>query len=290
MKRLNKIQHFFATLNRKRRLSLRKEHNDTEIWYMHLTPLEMIGSVVAILLIIFIVTLTLIAYTSVFNLIPGYSGNRTRQEVIENIIKVDSIERRLDELQVYYSNVALIMEGKTPIIRDVTQASDSLTATRAETVPPSREDSILRAQLEGDGPYSLAEVIAARQQIRPGIELMAPVRGVVTDRFDPQENRFGVRVATSPGEQILAVTDGTVIAATWSLDEGYVIQVQHADNLVSIYRNGVTSFVRTGTRVRSGEVLSATADAELTTGAGTLFEFELWQNGSAVDPENFIVF
>ncbi len=285
-----RIQHLLARITRKRRFSIRKEHNDTEIWYMHLTPLEMIGGVVAILLIIFIITLSLVAYTPVLNLIPGYSGNRARQQVIENIIKVDSIQRRLDELQVYYSNVALIMEGKTPIIRDVTQAGDSLTATKPETVPPGPEDSILRAQLEGDGIYGLANVVAARQQIRPGIELMAPVRGVVIDRFDAQEGRYGARVATSPGEQILAVTDGTVIASMWSPDEGFVIQVQHADNLVSTYRNGVVSLVRPGMRVRSGEVLGSTSEGDNTSEISSLFEFELWQNGSAVDPENFIVF
>lgn len=257
---------------------------------MHITSLEMIGSGIAVLLLMFIAILTLVAFTPILNLIPGYSGNRTRTQVIENIIKVDSIQRRLDELQVYYSNVALIMEGKTPIIRDVLQAGDSLTATKAETVPPSREDSLLRAQFEGDGELALSNVIAARQQVRPGIELMAPVRGVVTERFDPAEGRYGVRVATGPGEQILAVTDGTVIAATWSLDEGYVIQLQHPDNLVSVYRNGVVSLVRVGTRVRSGEVISATAEGDTPDILNTQFEFELWQNGSAVDPENFIVF
>ncbi|MCD7970978.1 MAG: M23 family metallopeptidase [Alistipes sp.] len=287
---IRRIRLFFARLTRKRRLSLRKQHNGKEIWYMHITSLEMIGSGIAVLLLMFIAILTLVAFTPILNLIPGYSGNRTRTQVIENIIKVDSIQRRLDELQVYYSNVALIMEGKTPIIRDVLQAGDSLTATKAETVPPSREDSLLRAQFEGDGELALSNVIAARQQVRPGIELMAPVRGVVTERFDPAEGRYGVRVATGPGEQILAVTDGTVIAATWSLDEGYVIQLQHPDNLVSVYRNGVVSLVRVGTRVRSGEVISATAEGDTPDILNTQFEFELWQNGSAVDPENFIVF
>ncbi|MCC8034333.1 MAG: M23 family metallopeptidase, partial [Rikenellaceae bacterium] len=258
--------------------------------YMHITPLEIVGSVVAVLLLLFIAILTLVAYTPILNLIPGYSGNRTRTEVIENIIKVDSIQRRLEELQVYYSNVALIMEGKTPIIRDVSQAGDSLTATTPQTVPPSREDSILRAQLEGEGPYGLSNVIAARQQVRPGIELMAPVRGVVTERFDPAENSFGVRVATGPGQQIMAVTDGTVIGVTWAMDEGYVIQIQHPDNLVSVYRNGVVSLVRPGTRVRSGEVISATTESEAADFLNTQFEFEMWQNGTAVDPENFIVF
>ncbi len=95
---------------------------------------------------------------------------------------------------------------------------------------------------------------------------------------------FGVRVSTSLEQQVLAVSDGTVVMAHWDAGQGHMVQVQHAGNLISIYRHLTESLVGPGTRVRGGEVLG-----EVEQGTA-LFEFELWQNGNPVNPENYVVF
>lgn len=281
---------FFFKINRKRRLSLRKVHNDSEVWYMHISPLEIIGGGIAILLILFIIILSLVAYTPILKLIPGYSGNKMREQMIENIIKVDSIERKLNELQIYYSNVSLIMEGKTPITRNVQQAGDSIRSVTVETVHPSREDSILRRQLEGQGIYGLGTISASRHNARPGMELLPPVQGIIAEHFDPKEEMFGIAISTATNQQVLAVADGTIIFSSWIPNEGYSIQVQHAGNLISIYRNASESFVSVGARVKGGDVISSTGDGISGEGGKGFLGFELWQNGSPIDPENFIVF
>lgn len=57
---------------------------------------------------------------------------------------------------------------------------------------PSAEDSLLRAQMEGDGPYSLAgRGSDSRRRIREAIELAKPVEGIITERFDISQGRFG---------------------------------------------------------------------------------------------------
>lgn len=267
---------------------MRKVHNDAEVWYMHISPLEILGGILAILLVTFIIILSLVAYTPILKLIPGYSGNKVREQMIENIIKVDSIERKLNELQVYYSNVSLIMEGKTPITRNVQQAGDSIRPVKAETVPAIPGDSVLRAQLEGSGAYGLSNT--ARQGTRPNVELLAPLKGTITGHFDPREGRFGITVSTSAGQQILAVADGTVISSSWFPSGGYIIQIQHADNFVSIYRNCPESLVSVGARVKGGDAISSTGEASPGEDGKDYFELELWQNGTPVDPENVIIF
>lgn len=258
---------------------------------MHISPLEIMGGIVAIVLVMFIIILSLVAYTPILKMIPGYSGNKVREQMVESIIKVDSIERKMNELQVYYSNVSLIMEGKTPITRNVQQAGDSIRGVKVETILPSHEDSILRRQLEGDGSYSLSgSSAAARQSARPAIELLAPVKGNITEHFNPKEGMFGTTIATSTNQQILAVADGTVISSSWLPNKGYTIQIQHIDNFVSIYRNGSESLVSVGARVKGGDVISSTGEGVSGEDGKGFFEIELWQNGNPIDPENIIIF
>lgn len=54
----------------------------------------------------------------------------------------------------YNENIALIMEGRTPVAR-VLASSDSSRISKV-LVMPSHEDSLLRAQMEGDGEYAIA--------------------------------------------------------------------------------------------------------------------------------------
>lgn len=282
------IAYFFRNLAKKHRLSLHDQHNESEVWYMFISPLKMIAVAVAVLLLLFILILTLVAYTPILSLIPGYSGNQQREEMIQNILRVDSIERRLNDIEAWGYDVSLIMEGKTPFTRDVTQRSDSVTVTKPEVVLRSAEDSILRGQMEGSGAYSLGRTISSRNATEG--DLQTPVRGVVASHFSPKDELFGTGIATASNQQVLAVAEGTVVSSSWSPNDGYMVQVQHADNLISIYKRISQSLMAPGTRVRKGEVLGYTGEGISGEAGKGLFELELWHNGNPVDPENYIVF
>jgi len=123
-----------------------------------------------------------------------------------------------------------------------------------------------------------------------GMELLSPVSGVVTTHFNPKSNRFGVEVATAAGQQVAAVADGTVVFALWTPGEGYIIQIQHSNNLLSVYRHCAEPLKAVGSRVRAGEVISYTAESATGGGNKGLFQFELWYNGAPADPESYILF
>lgn len=282
------IQYLLSNFNRKHRLSLRKERNDSEIWYMHISPLEFLGGALALLLILFIIILTLVAYTPILNFIPGYSGNRVREDMVRNIARIDSMERKLGEFQAYYSNVSLILDGKTPVTRNVGQGADT-TGSAPGLIPPSAADSALRRQLELPGVYNLQNA-AASGDLSQRTGIIPPVRGVAATHFNPKEGRFGTGIATAANQQVVAIDDGTVISAMWVPGQGHILQVQHNGNLVSVYRRCAQTFRTTGERVRAGEVIGNTGDGISGEEGKGLFEFELWLNGSPVDPETYIVF
>lgn len=286
------IKYLVGHLREKHRLSVRNQHTDSEVWYMYISPLNLLAGLLALILILFIIVTTTVAYTPVLDLIPGYPGNKSRTMLIENIIRLDSLEQELRNMQIYSENVSLIMAGRNPVTRNDIQAADSSTAGRGDIASAIAEDSMLRLQMETPGGlYSLNDPDAARKKLRSALELFTPVKGVVTKEFSPIDDRYGVELATTSNQQVMAVMDGTVISSGWTPEDGFVVFVQHGNNIVSVYRHNTSVLKKAGDRVSSGEIIAYTGDSNAEASSGkNLFEFELWHNGTPVDPEGFIVF
>ncbi|MDE5637314.1 MAG: M23 family metallopeptidase [Alistipes sp.] len=278
-----------ASFFRKRRLSVLDATDRSEEWYIHLSPAGFMAALVAVVIVLFIGVSILVSYTPLLEFIPGYraNANRSREGLIANIMRMDSMERQMRDMLTYNQNIALIMDGKTPVVRTIANADS--TRLDKTLVMPSYEDSLLRAQMEGDGPYSLHST-----QAQPGksgkIEMTAPMTGIVTSSFDIRQNRFGVTIAATPGAQVVAAADGTAAMSIWSPDGGYTLVVQHSDNLLSIYRHLSKISVSAGQRIISGEVLGTNGDPDESDGDTNQIMFELWHEGKPVDPESYIIF
>lgn len=284
-----KIRAAWRSLFRKRRFSMLNATDNSEEWHMHLSPASILAAAVAFFLTLFILLLTLMAYTPVVEFLPGYrtEADRSRESLVQNILRLDSMERMMNDMMTYNENIALVMEGRTPVAR--TLSGGDSTRTSKMLVMPSREDSLLRAQMEGDGEYALSgRAGGSRRQVREAMELVTPAEGIITERFDIGEGRFGVRIAAAAGDRITAIDNGTVIQSLWTPDNGSIVVIQHPGNLVSVYKNLSQSLVTTGQAVRSGEQIGYNAQTD--PAEARLFEFELWNNGKPVDPEGYIVF
>lgn len=278
-----------ANLWRKHRLSLRDERDNREMWYMYISPLSIVAGFLALALVLFIVILSSVAYTPLLEFLPGYQGNRTRTILLENIVRLDSMERQLSQMKVYSDNIALIMEGKTPVMRSLSDQNQS--NTDKTIVMPSVEDSILRAQIEGDGAYSIASQASSRRSVRESMELIAPLAGgVIVNNFSPRSGSMGVSIAPTSDTQVVAIGEGTVILTTWSPDDGYLVEVQHMGGLISFYRNMTQSLVEVGQKLTAGQIVGYSAEATDEGNTPRLLQFEIWSDGKPVDPESYIVF
>jgi septal ring factor EnvC (AmiA/AmiB activator) len=187
--------------------------------------------------------------------------------------------------------MALVLDGKIPTTRSVAQPSDSTRMRNLPIVRPTYEDSVLRLQIESGALY--ARVGTAKNETRKGgigIDLVPPVKGVVGSHFAPKENRYGVSVATASEQQVVSVADGTIVLSFLTPTQGWVVQVQHGENLLSIYRHCAEVLKSTGSRIKAGDVIAYTGEGATGEGGTSAFGFELWQSGLPVDPENFIVF
>ncbi len=285
------IKSWWQGFSAKQRLSVTDSGDGHERWYMYISPLRILIGFVALVLMLFIIVILVVAYTPIMDTIPGYPGSKSREMLVRNIMRLDSLEREMNHLTVYSDNIALIMEGKTPVIRDVSRIGDSIEIQDKRLIAPSAADSILRAQMEGVGAYSLSASAAASRISKSTADLVPPAQGLVQTHFSPVQGHFGVTVITTSNQPVVAVREGSVILSLWTPEDGYIVQIQHPDNLVSVYKH-ISQVQRTvGTRVRAGEIIGIAGETgEKGFDSSGPFGFELWYNGTPVDPENYVIF
>lgn len=107
-------------------------------------------------------------------------------------------------------------------------------------------------------------------------------------RFHPILKRsrphLGVDYAARTGTPVLAVGDGIVKKAGWMGGGGKTILLRHNSVYQTNYKHlhGFASAVKTGARVRQGQVIGYVGSTGLSTGPH--LHFELWENGRYVDP------
>jgi len=104
-----------------------------------------------------------------------------------------------------------------------------------------------------------------------------------------RNNHYGTDIVAAPDQVVKAVLEGTITMATWTLDLGWIIQIQHENNLLSVYAHNAELLKKVGEYVKAGEPIAIIGNSgELTTGPH--LHFELWHNGTPLNPEDFIFF
>ncbi|MBQ9138488.1 MAG: peptidoglycan DD-metalloendopeptidase family protein [Alistipes sp.] len=283
MKLFEKISLWWHNIFRKRRLSIIEPESGAERWYAHLSPMAMIMSCVAVVCIVFSLLLLLVAYTPLLDMLPGYrtDATRSRQTLIRTLIRVDSLERKMNDMLIYNENRILVVDGKMPTVSSV--RSDSVAFDKS-IVPPSAADTLLRRQMENDRLYAIS---AGGGQQRTTINAVKPMDGIIAERFNAKVGLFGIRMAAAAEQQIVSIADGTVVAVDWLPESGNSIFIQHDNGIASVYRNLSGAIVGKGQRVTSGEVIGYSAVQEQ---AERMFEFEMWMGGEPLNPESYILF
>jgi murein DD-endopeptidase MepM/ murein hydrolase activator NlpD len=119
--------------------------------------------------------------------------------------------------------------------------------------------------------------------------LFAPISGLVSAPYNMSDAHFGVDIVAKKNEPVKCVADGTVIMASWTQDSGYVIAVQHRNDLISVYKHNAELLKKVGNFVNAGDIISIIGNTgDLTDGPH--LHFELWYNGNSVNPEEFVTF
>jgi len=274
----------------KYRFAIYNDKTFEEVWRIRMTRYN--GFLLIIFLVFFITGLTtvLIAFTNLREFVPGYPDGNTRRNIIMNALRLDSLENELVLRDQYFNNINAIISGREPVDR---VAGQDTSANYANIIfNSSSEDSLLRMQVEEEEQYNLTFLAdyTERSINLSNIHFFPPVKGVVSGHFSPRTRHYGTDIVTTPKAVISATLDGTVIFTGWTMETGWVIQVQHSNNLVSLYKHNTTLLKDMGDVVSAGEGIAVVGDSGELYTSGPHLHFEIWYNGKPVNPEDYILF
>ncbi len=121
------------------------------------------------------------------------------------------------------------------------------------------------------------------------LHYLSPVKGRISAGFDRSLDHLGIDIVSVKNAPIASIADGVVISSDYTIDTGNTICVQHKDNIISMYKHNSALLKKTGDYVEAGEAIAIIGNSgEQTTGPH--LHFELWYDGNALDPMQFIAF
>lgn len=277
----------FQMLKDHYRLIIYNDSTIQTVWSIKLTPIKVLtlGSLGAILLIL--LTTVIIAYTPLRENIPGYPSAKIRQEIIHNYILVDSLESEIKSRDNYFDKLKTLFLGEVPA--DETAVTDSGLKTYDVKFKSSNSDSMFQYKLLDEKQNLSISKDPKRLPSIANIHFFTPLRGLITNKFNPKTGHLAVDVVGNLNSRISSVLDGTVVFSGWTMDTGYSIFIQHENNIISAYKHNAELLKEVGDKVQAGDVIAIMGNSgELTTGPH--LHFELWHNGTALDPETYIDF
>lgn len=272
---------------------IRKEENFEERLSLRMSLASLVMITGGLVVVLIVLVISLVAFTPLREYIPGYADVNIRKDVLNLSIKTDSLEEVLQARAEYIRSIRRVLADSVNVGSALNVGQNDTASSSHPVVfkAPSHADSVLRAIVESQNPYNVSMGGSAN---KTGNNLndyffFAPLKGIITNGFNPAGNHFGVDIASKENEAVKATLDGTVVLSTWTLATGNVIIIQHKDNIISVYEHNSVLMKKEGDHVQAGDVIAIVGNSgELTTGPH--LHFELWYQGNPVNPIDYITF
>jgi len=241
--------------------------------------------VYSVILILF--TISIIFFTQLRELVPGYSSSDLLKRAIYLTQKTDSLERQIELNNKFYKSIEDVLSGKTEdfIERESIPIDSGQNETNFFSISPNSEDSILRNYVETQDKFNLTK----NELVIENKMFFSPIKGDITQTFNFEENHFAIDIAADIGTPVKSVLDGKILFSEWSVDTGHVIIVDHGDNIISVYKHNSKSLKEQNDFVQAGEVIAYSGN-QGSLSSGPHLHFELWKNGTPIDPEPLLNF
>ena len=271
----------------KYKLSVINETSYEEVFNFRLSQLHVLTALSVLAVILVVLTILLIAFTGLREFIPGYPDGNMRQMIAQNALRVDSLENELLKRDRFFKSIRLVLNGGDTT--SLERSREDTARYRNDTIrfQISEQENEFRAAIEERERFNLS--LGMKEQNHDYYHFFPPVEGIVTQSFDEKKRHYGTDIVAKANAKVAAVLDGVVIFTDWTVKTGYVIQVQHTNDLISVYKHNSILLKKQGDYVRAGEVLGVVGNTGEES-SGPHLHFELWRAGNPLNPENFIKF
>lgn len=212
-----------------------------------------------------------------------------RQAIIGQALRLDSLEQAMVLQEKYVTSIQDVIAGN--VRTDTVYSVDSLTKVRSQQLMDATARELeFAAQFEEDERYNITAQMTMPVSNLGDIGMFRPTAGLVVEHFNPTASHFGVDIAASPNQSVVAVMDGTVIFAVFTAEMGYTVCIAHPGQLISLYKHCDSVLKKAGDRVSLGEAVALVGRESDDMPNGSHLHFELWYQGQSLDPEKYILF
>ena len=295
-KKKKKEEKWFDRLRNKYRLVVMNDSTFEEKLSFRLSRLNVFVVLGTIAILLVFLTTYIIAFTPLREYIPGYARVDLQKQFYELQLKTDSMQQTFKANDLYLKNINTIINGGTPPdmnAPNLNEVNANKKDFKSISLDKSETETKLRNEVENMSKDYIAVLKTdnspSQSNVMRSFFYFTPVKGVLTNLFNINEKHFGVDIVAPKDEPIKAILDGTVVFSQWTLDNGWVIAVQHAQNVLSVYKHNSTLLKKEGSVVKAGEAIAIIGNSGENS-TGMHLHFELWFNGIPVNPKEYISF
>lgn len=236
------------------------------------------------------ITAAAIIYTPLKYFIPGFGDYNYRGQILQLQFKTDSLAETIQAREMWLQNLMDVAAGNIDTTKPAAKQPGEIDKSQIKLTELNDADKELRKEMEEDESFALSS--SAGNAMADEVKLMhpiAPVDGYVTDEYNATKEHYGIDIATQQDAPVKAVLNGKVISANYTFETGYVIAVQHNNDLVTFYKHNSKLLKKAGDSVKAGDVIAFAGNSgEHSTGPH--LHFELWYQGKSLNPKDYIVF
>jgi len=210
--------------------------------------------------------------------------------LVSNILKIDSLGMELNKRDKFINSIKYMLKIDNKDTLEVDIPDVDTTDDLYDTIPFTIDsvESEFRDEIEQKEKFNLG--FGLRKGNKDIKQFFNPVDGgYISRKFEKNIQHYGVDIVAKKNTEVKAVMDGIVIISDWTLKTGYVIAIQHANNIISVYKHNSVLMKKEGEYIIGGEVIAIVGNTgDLT--SGPHLHFELWFSGNPIDPEEVIKF
>ena len=238
------------------------------------------------LFLMVVIALLLFMFTPLGNLIYNQEDEKLRESVIEISQKVEALKDSLNARDMQLAEIQEIMAAG----KDTTFAVGMQLQQSSD--PASFQSNSEQNSVSGVNAYEMISkneiIFSSLFKRAPEFPAFYPVNGTLTRGYNPDNGHYGIDIATKNNIPFKALADGAVINQDWTANYGYVIQVQHNNGIISIYKHASSVSKNIGDVILKGEILGTVGDVGILS-SGPHLHLEIWKNGVPQNPNSYLI-
>ncbi|MBC8398214.1 MAG: M23 family metallopeptidase [Flavobacteriales bacterium] len=276
---------FISKLLTKYRLVLLNDSTYEEKTSFKISTLNVFSALFALMFIIVLITSGILFFTPIREYIPGYSSTSLQKQANLLSYKTDSLRQIVFLNDQYINSLKKVLTGDLETIEYKPDSVVYKDAMDIQIIEKSKEDSILRQLVDSEDKYNLANI----NKDKDFYLLTSPISGAVSQNYSIADDHLAIDISVDIGTPVKAISNGRVILSEWTTQTGYVLIIDHGNDLISAYKHNSKLLKSQGEIVKQGEIIALSGNSGVLT-SGPHLHFELWSEGFSIDPNTLINF